>query len=284
MIQAGYVLLIAGGVLFVIGIIFSIVSFGQFANLFLLKNTLINEIIIHPGSAVNATTQVTDPTRPVTITIHIKGSEGSSTQQLRNDMRLVETVIDPAGTTVSRNEFSANLLTAFTPKQVGNHVLIITNVGTDPATIDATFGYMPFIIGDGKGQQQVVDFDQMVIPGAVVVIGFFVIIAGIIIVIINNRKRTARAPPGHMPATKNPPKWLDKLRQYGLTLITGSLTVGLLVSVLDYFMNPQLPPPSYPSWLITILIATAGVIFIGIAQVAYKIWQAGKGQEIASGG
>ncbi|MFL6494116.1 MAG: hypothetical protein ACJ70N_04865, partial [Nitrososphaera sp.] len=52
-------------------------------------------------------------------------------------------------TTVSRNVFSTDLFTTFQPQNTGNHILNITNTGDIPVTIDATFGYMPFITGAG---------------------------------------------------------------------------------------------------------------------------------------
>src|SRR3712207_7046058 len=40
------------------------------------SNTLINQVSIQPGRSVEATTQVTDVSRPVTVAIHIERSEG----------------------------------------------------------------------------------------------------------------------------------------------------------------------------------------------------------------
>ena len=271
MLRAGHVLLIIGVIFLFIAVVLSIRHVSEFGNFLLLKNTLINEVEVPPDRSVNATTQVTDPTRPVTIAIYIQGSEGSSAQRSLNDMRLLETVIDPAGTMVSQNEFSANFFTTFTPRQVGNHVLIIANSGTKPVTIDATIGYIPFIISNGKGQQQVVDSDQLLTPGILALIGTILTIVGIIM--IKYRKGTINA----QKVTHKPPSWIDKLGEYGLTLITGSLTVGLIVSVIDFVINPQFPPARYPNWLITILIAVAGAILIGISKLTYSIWLGTKG-------
>src|SRR3712207_5470180 len=118
------------------------------------SNTLINQVSIEPGRSVEATTQVADVSRPVTVAIHIERSEGV--------VRLIETVKDQSGNVVSSNEFSANLFTTFRPQNSGNHILNITNAGAAPATINAMFGYLPFITapaasstsdgGDGGGQ------------------------------------------------------------------------------------------------------------------------------------
>ena len=75
MIQRGYIVLIIGGVLFVAGIIIGAVWAIPFASTFLQENTLINQVSIEPGKSVEATTQITDVSRPITIAIHIERPE-----------------------------------------------------------------------------------------------------------------------------------------------------------------------------------------------------------------
>ena len=191
MIRRGYIILIIGGALFIAGIIIAAVWAIPFASIFLQNNTLINEVSIEPGRSIEATTQATEVSRPVTVAIHIERSEGV--------VRLIETIKDQSGTVVSSNEFSANLFTTFQPQSIGNHILNITNAGSAPVTINAIFGYMPFITApastsDGGGGQPIPGVDlsslSVVITGGVLTaIGFFTIIAGIIIVVIDSRKR-----------------------------------------------------------------------------------------------
>jgi uncharacterized membrane protein len=192
MIRRGYIILIIGGVLFIAGIIIAAVWAIPFASTFLQNNTLINQVSIQPGRSVEATTQVTDVSRPVTVAIHIERSEGV--------VRLIETVKDQSGSVVSSNEFSANLFTTFRPQNTDNHILNITNAGSAPVTINAMFGYLPFITApasstsDGGGGQPIPGVDlsslSIVITGGVLTaIGFFTIIAGIVIVVIDSRKR-----------------------------------------------------------------------------------------------
>jgi uncharacterized membrane protein len=210
LIRRGYIVLIIGGVLFVAGIIIAAVWAVPFVSMFLQENTLIKEVSIEPGESVEATTLVTDVSRPITVAIHIERSggavvtdEGQQQQQVPQEqavMRLIETVKDPSGTVVSSNEFSSNLFTTFQPRNGGNHVLNITNAGSRSVAIDATFGYMPFITSaappPSEGGQRLpgvgLDLSSLsaVIAGGVLsVIGFFTIIAGIIIVVIDSRKR-----------------------------------------------------------------------------------------------
>jgi hypothetical protein len=190
MIQRGYIILIIGGVLFIAGIIIAAVWAIPFASTFLQNNTLINQVSIDPGRSVEATTQVTDVSRPIAVAIHIERLEGL--------VRVIETVKDPSGTVVSNNEFSANLFTTFQPQITGNHILNVTNAGAAPITIDAMFGYMPFITAPVStsevGGQPLPGVDlsslSVIIAGGVLTtIGFFTIIAGIVIVVIDSRKR-----------------------------------------------------------------------------------------------
>ena len=64
--------MIIGGALFIAGIIIAAVWAIPFASTFLQNNTLINQVSIEPGRSVQATTQVTDVSRPIAVAIHIE--------------------------------------------------------------------------------------------------------------------------------------------------------------------------------------------------------------------
>jgi hypothetical protein len=188
MIQRGYIILIIGGALFIAGIIIVAVWAVPFASTFLRQNTLINQVSIEPSRSVQATTQVTDVSRPITVAIHVERPQGV--------VRLIETVKDSSGAVVSNNEFSVNLFTTFQPQSTGNHILNITNAGAAPVTINSMFGYMPFVTAPAsdEGSQPLpgVDLSSLsvvITGGALTTIGFFTIIAGIVIVVIDSRKR-----------------------------------------------------------------------------------------------
>jgi hypothetical protein len=189
LIGRGYIVLIIGGVLFVAGIIIVAVWAIPFASTFLQGNTLINQVSIEPGRLIQATREVTDLSRPVTVAIHVQTPQGV--------VRLIETVKDPSGIIVSNNEFSANLFTTFQPQNAGDHILNITNAGGAPVTIDAMFGYIPFITDASTPSEQGgqplpgVDLSSLslvIVGGVLTTIGFFTIIAGIVIVVIDSRR------------------------------------------------------------------------------------------------
>jgi hypothetical protein len=144
---------------------------------------------MEPGRSIQATTDVTDVSRSITVAIHVERPEGV--------VRLIETVKDSFGNVVSSNEFSVNLFTTFQPQTTGNHILNITNAGAAPVTINAMFGYMPFITSASPpsevGGQPLPGVDlsnlSVIIAGGILTtIGFFTIIAGIVIVVIDSRR------------------------------------------------------------------------------------------------
>lgn len=226
MIQRGLIILIAGEALFIIGIILAIVWGIQLASTVASafpqeRATLINRVSIEPGSSVEAaTTQVTDISKPITVAIHIQrlgereeageGDDGLGQrlqerlqQQLQlpreqREARLVETVIDPSGTVISNNEFSANLFTTFQPQNTGEYILNITNAGARNVTIYGIFGHMPVLtaastFAEGGGRPQIFDislstFSPVIAGGILMVIGFITIIAGTMIAVIDSRK------------------------------------------------------------------------------------------------
>ena len=222
MIQRGLIILIAGEALFIIGVILAIVWGVQFADTVASafqfeRATLINRVSIEPGSSVEAaTTQVTDISKPITVAIHIQrlgdreeSAEGDGLQERlqqqqlqlpreQREARLIETVIDPSGTVVSNNEFSANLFTTFQPQNTGEHILNITNAGANNVTIYGIFGHMPVLtaastFAEGGGRPELFDislstFSLVIAGGILMVIGFITIITGTMIAVIDSRK------------------------------------------------------------------------------------------------
>jgi hypothetical protein len=224
-LQRGAIILIVGEALFIIGIILAIVwgiqTARTVADAFRPElASLIKRVSIEPGSSVEAaTTQVTDISKPITVAIHIQRlgdreetAEGDGLgqrlqerlqQQLQlpreqREARLIETVIDPSGTVVSNNNFSANLFTTLEPQNTGEHILNITNAGASNVTIDGIFGHVPLLTAassfvEGGERPQLFDIDlstfSLVIAGGILsVIGFITIMAGTLIVIIDGRK------------------------------------------------------------------------------------------------
>src|SRR5215204_1137410 len=105
MLKRGYIILIAGGVLAVAGLVTSAIWASSFAGQFLQENTIIGRTLVRPTQSINATLQVNDITHPISVALHFEPQ--SSTVTLR------ETVIDPSGRVVNTNEFLKDFFTTF---------------------------------------------------------------------------------------------------------------------------------------------------------------------------
>ena len=72
MLQRSYIILIAGGAMLVAGIIITIVWAGSFAGTFLRESTIIGQTLVKPSESVNASLQVNNIVRPLSIAVHFK--------------------------------------------------------------------------------------------------------------------------------------------------------------------------------------------------------------------
>ena len=67
MLKRGYIILIVGGVLFVAGIVITAAGAGSLAGQFLQENTIISQTLVRPSESINATLQVNDNLRPISV-------------------------------------------------------------------------------------------------------------------------------------------------------------------------------------------------------------------------
>lgn len=193
--QRGYILLIAGGAMFVAGIVASAVWGAQFAMNFMDENFLATQYTaVEPGESINATVQATDLSRPLSVAIHVEGAGGGSGSSAGDGIRLVHTVRDPAGSTVSASEFSSSTFTNFTPARTGGHTLTIANVGSRTVALDVAFGYLPFQNVDGDFWAASPAFSGVIAGGVLTAVGLLTILAGIVVVVIDSRKKKAGSP------------------------------------------------------------------------------------------
>ena len=72
MVQRGYIILIVGAVLLISGIVISILWAGSFAGIIIRENAMISGVSIRPTGSVNASTQVIDTSKPVSLAIHVE--------------------------------------------------------------------------------------------------------------------------------------------------------------------------------------------------------------------
>src|ERR671911_2082860 len=185
MLKRGYIILIAGGALVVAGVVVSALWAGSFVGQFLQDNAIIGQTLVRPSESINATLQVNDISRPISVAIHFE-------PQSATNVTLRETVRDLSGRVVNTNEFLKDFFTTFKVNTVGKFTLTVSNQGSISINIDGIFGYLPFV-----GQNNQVNLNPLngIIMGVILfIVGIITIIVGIVITIIDRRRENRRPP------------------------------------------------------------------------------------------
>lgn len=185
MLKRGYIILIAGGALVVAGVVVSALWAGSFVGQFLQDNAIIGQTLIRPSESINATLQVSDISRPVSVALHFEPQSSNVT--------LRETVIDPDGKVVNTNEFLKDYFTTFRVNNVGKFTLTILNQGTTPVNVDGIFGYIPFV--GPNNQINLSPLNGIIIGIILFVLGIIALIVGIVFTIIDRRRESHQPPP-----------------------------------------------------------------------------------------
>ena len=179
------IVLIAGGAMLVAGVIIAGIAGGQFASSFLPGITALNNVALGPGESVDATLQVTDPSRRVSLAINVDKFGGPS------EVKLDQVVKASDGSVASSaSEFSQNLFTSFQPEATGNYVLTITNTGTGNIRLNVAFGYLPF--ADAEGDLGVLG--RKVVGASLAAAGVITLVGGGVILALRGRKKPSQPP------------------------------------------------------------------------------------------
>lgn len=176
----GYIVLIAGVAMIVSGIAISALGTGSMLGFFLKENTVVAQTLIKPFESVNATLQVNDIARTVSLVIHTNSKTLNAT--------LNELVRDSHGSIVSNHGFQREILTTFKPTTTGEYVLTISNQGPSSVSVDGIFGYIPII-----GENNEVNLSPLggIVAGVILaIIGIIALIVGIVIVIMDKKGKT----------------------------------------------------------------------------------------------
>jgi hypothetical protein len=231
MVQRGYIILIVGAVLLISGIVISILWAGSFAGIIIRENTILSGVSIRPAGSVNASAQVIDTSRPVSLAI----ISPSSNNILR------ETVRNPNGVTMTSNEFTKQFFTTFKPDVAGKYTVTIYNLGDSPVSIGVLAGNLPFIGANNK-----VNFNSLsgIIAGVILTIaGIIVLIAGVIVLILDRRRITPSTQttlPSSSSATTNTEtetivlaRWIDRFIAWLVDFIIVSIGLGILFAAIS---------------------------------------------------
>jgi hypothetical protein len=192
--QRGYMILIVGAALLISGIVVSALWAVPFAGKILRENTILSGASIRPGGSVNASTQVIDTSRPISLAIRLEHSNGTVVAGQIPNNNLRETVRNPNGIIITSNEFIRQFFTTFKPDITGKYTVTIYNLGNTPVSVGVLAGNLPFV---GANNQINLNSLSGIIAGVILSItGVIVLIAGIIVLILD-RRRTG--PKAHTP-------------------------------------------------------------------------------------
>jgi len=237
--QRGYSILIAGAVLLISGIVISILWAVPFAGTIIRENTILSGVSIRPAGSVNASTQVIDTSRPVSLAIHLERNNSTTGGQIPNNI-LRETVRNPNGVIMTSNEFTKQIFTTFKPDITGKYIVTIYNSGNSPVRIGVLAGNLPFIGANNK-----VNFNSLsgIIAGIILTIaGIIVLIAGVIVLILDRRRirPTTQTTLSSSPSTPTDTetivlaRWVDRFIAWLIDFIIVSMGLGILFAVLSF--------------------------------------------------
>jgi hypothetical protein len=127
MLKRGYMILIGGALLFVIGVTMTIVYSVGMVGTLLDETTILNNIEIEPSGSVNHTLEIESAGRPVSVALHMEPIADSnidtSNPSLSQRSTLDQLVISPDGVVINKNQLGEStqrdLLTSFMPQIKG---------------------------------------------------------------------------------------------------------------------------------------------------------------------
>jgi hypothetical protein len=143
--QRGYIVLIVGAALLISGIVVSTLWAVPFAGKILRESTILSGASIKSGGSVNATTQVTDTSRPVSLAVRLEHSNGTDVAGQIPNNNLREVVRNPNGIIMASNDFTGQDFRTFKPDITGMYTVIIYNLGRNPVSVGVLVSNLPFV-------------------------------------------------------------------------------------------------------------------------------------------
>ena len=253
--QRGYIILIVGAALLISGIVVSALWAGSFAGTIIRENTILSGVSIKPAGSVNASAQVIDTSRPVSLAIHVErnNSPNATTggQIIIPNNILRETVRNPNGVIMTSNEFTKQFFTTFKPDVTGKYTITVYNLGNSPVSIGVLVGNFPFI---GANNQLNINSFSGIIAGVILTVsGIIVLITGAIVLILDRRKISPKTQTTLSSSSSSPSS---------STTTTKAETI-VLASWIDRFIT----------WLIDFIIVSIGLGII-FAAISLPFWVA----------
>ena len=234
--QRGYVILIAGAVLLISGIVISAVWAAYFVGTIIHENAILSGVSIPPAGSVNVSTQVIDTSHPVTLTINVERNNSTTGGQIPLSI-LRETVRNPNGFIITSNEFTKQFIMTFKPAITGKYIVTIYNLGNSNVSVDVSAGNLPFISANNK-----VNFNSLsgVIVGPILTIaGIIVLIAGVKLLALDRTRTGPRIQTTSSAATTPETEtivlasWIDRFIAWLIDFIIVSIGLGILFAAIS---------------------------------------------------
>jgi hypothetical protein len=176
--KRGYIVLLAGTVSFIIGIIIFLV----FAELRGATDPLLRGDIVEVNQTVG-------PYETFQISGHGTNTKSNFSLIISSepsDVIIRAQIKDPKGKTISINEFRNQFFGSFKPEAAGDYVTTISNKGVKPVTVEAMLGQIPIFAETDENQLSLL---YGVLVGIIlVIIGILLLVGGGVILIIDKRK------------------------------------------------------------------------------------------------
>jgi hypothetical protein len=163
-LKRGYIVVIAGAVIFVIGIVVTVAWALPIADQIRREAAVLQGEQVNPGESESLSLRVTDTSRPLSVVV----------TSANPDVQLQAILETPDGKTALNSTFAKNTILTADPEVAGTYKLTVTNVDQSGTSVDVVFGHLP-----GVEENNQVAFEAY--GGALA--GFGMIIAGIIVMI-----------------------------------------------------------------------------------------------------
>jgi hypothetical protein len=189
MLKRGYMILIGGASLFVLGVIITSIYGAGMANIILNESTVLENVEIKPSESVNHTLEIDSIDRPVSVALQVWPALDSNFESSSRPT-VEQLVVNPDGVVVNKNQLSEDaqreLLTSFRPDTEGLYTLTLSNLGTETVTVGGLFGFLP--ISHANGQIELNAVMGVAAGSIIAIIGIMTLIAGTIIAVFDWRR------------------------------------------------------------------------------------------------
>lgn len=173
--KRGYYILIAGAVIFALGIALTLVWALPIAEQLQRDTRILQGFPLVTGQSTNIQFEVTDPAKPLSIVI----SAG-------NPIAMSAVLVDPDGREIMNREFHETFAEGARPSATGTYKLTITNESSTDTTVDVVFGHIP---GVGEDTVDSGAFSGVITGASIIIVGVMAMIGGMVVTVLDRHKK-----------------------------------------------------------------------------------------------